>query len=399
MIDSAIVGNISVLIAFVEGLISFFSPCVIPLLPIYLGYLSGNMEEEAFSRKKTIFFTMSFILGIFIALLFLNTSFTVISMFFKSASIWFIRIGGIFIILLGCIQLGLLKIPFFAKTFHLSFNFASRRMSPILAFIMGFTFSFSWTPCIGPALTSILILASNSGSFWVSTLYVMVYAIGFALPFLLISFFAKQVTTYFQKHHKALAVIVKIGGIILILMGAMMFAGKLSVLGSSAVGDEQDVETQEETTNEESTKAPRFALEDQFGNKIKMSSFEGKVVLMNFWATWCPNCEKEIPALQALYEKYKDSEDVAIITLVSPNVGKEQDVAGIMSYIEEHEISFPVLFDSESRAFSQYGISAFPTMFLIDKEQNVYGYIPGMIDQETMQDLIDKALSGKLANE
>ena len=184
--------HIGIWMAFVEGLISFFSPCVLPLLPIYLGYFSGNLEDEKPSRKKTFFFTLSFILGIFVALILLNISITWISSFFHSASVWMMRIGGLLIVFLGLVQLGVFRISFLQKTFHISVNFAGKRMNPVLAFVMGFTFSFSWTPCIGPALASILILASNTGSFFSSLLLIICYAIGFALPFLILGFFAKE---------------------------------------------------------------------------------------------------------------------------------------------------------------------------------------------------------------
>lgn len=401
MFDSSIVGNISILAAFIEGLISFFSPCVIPLLPIYLGYLSGGLEEKKPSRKKTIFFTLAFIAGIFTALLLLNVSITWISSFFTSASVWFMRIGGILIIFLGLVQLGLLKIPFFERTFHINVNFAGKRMNVLLAFVMGFTFSFSWTPCIGPALASILILASSSGSFLTSTLLVIAYAIGFALPFLVISFFSTQVMRFFHTHTSIMNYVVKVGAVILILMGSLMFFGKLGYLGGADIPSAEQKPDSEQKQEDENGKlaAPEVSLQDQYGNTINLADYKGKVIYLNFWGTWCGVCENELPEVQRLYDTYKDSDTVAVVTIVLPNSGKEMDVAGIQNYLKEKEITFPVLFDNTGEVFATFGIRAFPTVFMIDKEYNVFGYLNGGIDYDTMEKIIAQTMEGKLAEE
>lgn len=395
MFDSSVVGNISAVMAFVEGLVSFFSPCVLPLLPIYLGYLTGSLEEEKPSRKKSLLFTMTFILGIFVALILLNISVTWISGFFKDTSVWFMRIGGLLIILLGIIQLGLFKIPALERTLHFNVNLSGKRMNLVLAFMMGFTFSFSWTPCIGPALASILILASSSGSLLTSTFLVVCYAIGFALPFLVISFFSREAIKFFRNHDTLMQVIIKVGAIILIIMGCLMMSGHLSILGGS---DSSNTPT-EEQENTDSTKVPEISLQDQHGNTIHLSDYKGKIVYINFWGTWCGVCESELPAMKQLYETYKDSDEVAILTIVYPNSDREKGVEGIKEYLEEHEIEFPVLFDEEGMVFSQFGIHSFPTLFMIDKDQSVYGYLSGGIDYDTMENIIQQVRDGKKPKE
>lgn len=382
MLDSSVIENISALTALAEGFISFFSPCVIPLLPIYLGYLSGSLEERKPSRKKSMLFTLTFIAGIFVALMLLNISITSIRQFFQSADVWFMRIGGILIILLGLIQLGIFKIPFLERTLHIQYDFNKRRMNLALAFIMGFTFSFSWTPCIGPALASILIMASGSGDFLQSTFLVTCYAIGFSSPFLFISFFAKQAALFFRKHDIWLQVIVKVGAIILIVMGTVMTFGGFRVLGDSAGNQDQDSST------EESAAAIPFSLPDQNGRFVSLSDYEGKILYMNFWGTWCGVCRDEIAAIQALHDKYKDSDEIAVVTIVYPNGGQETDAAGIMEFIDEQNITFPVLFDDKGELFMKYGIYSFPTVFVINKDQTIFGYLSGGIDLATMENIL-----------
>jgi len=395
MIDSSIVENIGAISAFAEGLISFFSPCVIPLLPIYFGYLSGALEDQKPSRKKTLLFTVTFIAGIFIALLLLNVSITWVSGFFKDSGVWFMRIGGILIVVLGLMQLGVLKLPILERTFHFSFDFSQKRMSMVIAFLMGFTFSFSWTPCIGPALAAILIMAGSTGSFLTSAFLVVCYAIGFSLPFLLMSFFSKQAVMFFRKHEMLMQVIVKVGAIILIVMGMLMAFGGLSVLGGGGSSNQTFDQQDSQQENGDSIRAPQFALKDQFDQKISLQDYEGKVVYINFWGTWCPNCREELDDIQKLYDTYHDSGDVAVLTMVYPNGGYETDIAGIKAYIEEHKYTFPVLFDESGTVFSEYGITSFPTLFVIQKDQSIYGYLPGRIDYKTMDEIIQTALTGK----
>ncbi len=392
MLDSSVIENISALTALAEGFISFFSPCVIPLLPIYLGYLSGSLEEEKPSRKKSLLFTVTFIVGIFVALMLLNISITSIRQFFQSADVWFMRIGGILIVLLGLIQLGVFKIPLLERTLHIQYDFNKRRMNLVLAFIMGFTFSFSWTPCIGPALASILIMASGSGDFLQSTFLVSCYAVGFSFPFLIISFFAKQATMFFRKHELWLQAIVKVGAIILIVMGIVMSFGGFRVMSGGSANEDQ--------SQEDSAAAVPFTLNDQNGQFVSLSDFKGKILYMNFWGTWCGVCRDEIEAIQALHDKYKDSEEIAVITIVYPNGGQETDTAGILEFIDEHQITFPVLFDESGELFMKYGIYSFPTVFVINKDQTVFGYLSGGIDLATMENILKqvKESEGKPEN-
>ncbi len=390
MFDGSIAENISVITAFVEGLISFFSPCVLPLLPIYLGYLSGGLEDHKPSTRKTIGFTLTFIAGIFTSLLLLNLSMTGISAFFKEAGVWFMRLGGILIVILGVVQLGILKIPLLERTFHIQYDFADKHMSMPIAFMMGFTFAFSWTPCISPTLASILIMASAFDSLWMSLLLIIVYAIGFSLPFLVLSCFAKPAVNFFRTHDTLMQVIVKVGAVILIIMGVVMGMGGLSAMGGTGGSAYES-----EPSNDDNTAAIPFALKDQNGQEVSLSDYAGKIVYINFWGTWCPVCKQEIGDMQKLYDTYAQSDEVQVLTLVYPNNNREGSVDEIKAFIQENNITFPVLFDEEGSLFAQYGISAYPTVFVIDKNQNIYGYLSGGISYETMENILEQVRNDK----
>lgn len=388
MFDSSIAENISMVTAFIEGLISFFSPCVLPLLPIYLGYLSGELEDQKPSLRKTVGFTLIFIIGIFSALLLLNLSVTGISTFFKGAGIWFMRLGGLFIVVLGIVQLGVLKIPLLERTFHIQYDFAGRHMSMPIAFFMGFTFAFSWTPCISPALASILIMASALDSLGSSLALICAYAIGFALPFLGLSCFARPTVMFFRSHDTLMQVIVKVGAVILIIMGVVMGMGGLSVMGSgNTAAGKNDPEAGATMA------AAPFTLRDQNDQEVSLTDYAGKIVYLNFWGTWCAVCQQELNDLQKLYDTYADSDEVQVLTLVYPNGGQEGSAEDIKAFIQENHITFPVLFDEEGTQFAQYNITAFPTVIVIDKNQNVYGYLSGGISYETMEKILEQVRS------
>lgn len=229
-----LVDNISFLLVFVEGFLSFFSPCVIPLIPLYISYLAGNGKivnpdgTITYIRKKVLLNTFFFVLGISITFFLLGFSFSTLGTFFNSNKLLFSRIGGIIIIIFGLIQLGIINLDFLKgeKKFHLEFK--QDKMNPIIALIMGFTFSFAWTPCVGPALSSVLILASSAKNAFLGNMLVMIYAIGFIIPFLILGLFTTEALNFFKKNKKFLKYTIKVGGIILVIIGIMTFTGSFS---------------------------------------------------------------------------------------------------------------------------------------------------------------------------
>jgi len=227
----SVVNNISFILVFLEGFLSFFSPCVIPLIPVYISYLAGNGKKiEAdgtitYERKKVLLNTLFFIAGISSTFFILGLSFSTLGMFFNNSKILFTRIGGIIIILLGLIQVGLLNINFLKieKKIHIEIN--KDKLNPIIAFVMGFTFSFAWTPCVGPALSSVLILASSASSAYNGNMLVLVYAVGFVLPFIALGLFTTKILNFFKEYRNLMKYTIKIGGIILIIIGVLTFTG------------------------------------------------------------------------------------------------------------------------------------------------------------------------------
>lgn len=237
--------SVSALTVFVQGLLSFFSPCVLPLLPIYMGYLSGGTsgrDKEGrliYHRGRVALNTFFFVLGISFALFLLGFGITAASSFFVKYKRVFSIVGGVIVILFGLYQLGVFgESAVLSRERKIPFAVSKAAVSPLTAVIMGFTFSFSWTPCIGPTLTSVLAMAASSSSSSKGFLLIGVYTLGFVIPFLCVGLFTASLLDFFKKHRSFMKYTVKIGGVIMIIMGVLMITGlldKLSVYISNIV--------------------------------------------------------------------------------------------------------------------------------------------------------------------
>ena len=402
--------HISILMVFMEGVLSFLSPCVLQLLPVYMGYLIGSDVNNKQIRKKrfVIFFTLSFIFGIFTAILLMNISITLISSFFRDHMSVFIKVGGILIIVLGLFQLGFFKSNFLGKTRRLPFTL-KKEMNLLLAFLMGFTFSFAWTPCIGPALSSILLLANSSQNLWMSNFLMVIYALGLTIPFLLIGIFTDSILNWLSNHKSIMNYTVKLGAIILIFFGVSMVSGKMNFISNymtqssnnAMIKDKNEDKKEDggenkDEKNSEQEKAllqqlGSYELKDQHDKIIKLEDYKGKVVFLNFWATWCPPCRGELPNIQKLYEKYRSDKHVAILTIVYPG-GQEKGKSDLKEFISDNALTVPVLFD-DGFIYSTFGIGSMPTTFMLDKEGKPYGYIEGALTMEMMENMILKTLN------
>lgn len=383
--------HISLALVFVEGLVSFLSPCVLPIIPIYMGYLAGNSNEKRNSNKKVLLFTISFIFGILLAIFLMNASINLLQSFLKEHMTLFVRIGGILIVLLGIYQLGFIKINFLQRTFRFSLK-TDNKMNVMVAFIMGFTFSFAWTPCIGPALSSILLLAASSGDFWYSNFLMIIYAFGFTLPFLVLGLFTNKALNWLNSHSDIVKYTTKIGAVILIIFGLMMFSGKLNTISNYMSPSQGQVSTNQAENSDDSVNYGN-ALLNQDDEPISLADYHGKVVFLNFWATWCPPCQREMPEIQKLSEKYQNSEDIAILTVVMPG-GQEMDAAGIKKFLKEKGFTMPVIFD-DGRLSSSFQITSLPTTYMFDRDGNVYGSVVGQLSSDMMENIIDRTLKGK----
>lgn len=235
--------SISAVTVFVQGLLSFFSPCVLPLLPVYIGYLSGGTAvwnedgSVACDRKKVLVNTVFFVLGISFAFFLLGLGMSLVGVFLRQHQTLFAAVGGGIVILFGLYQLGIFGTSrFLSRERRLHLRLDKAAVSPLTALLMGFSFSFAWTPCVGPALSTVLLMAASASSAAGGFLLVGVYTLGFALPFLAVGVFAASLLALFRRHSGILRYTVKIGGVVMILMGILMITGQMNRLSILAAG-------------------------------------------------------------------------------------------------------------------------------------------------------------------
>lgn len=407
--------SVSLVTVFVQGILSFFSPCVLPLLPLYLGYLSGSMGDAQgaqTSRAKTLVNTLFFVIGISAAFFLLALGMTALGQALHQYQKIIIQVGGILIIAFGLFQLGVFRPMALEQDRRIRFPLQKLAMSPLVALVFGFTFSFAWTPCVGPALASVLLMAGSADTALQGFALIGLYTLGFVLPFLAVALFAGGLLKLFQKHRNVVRYTVKVGGALLVVIGLLMVTGWMDTLSGSLAGSDpqatptvQVTQQPEVTGTPEATDAPEesqapipaldFTLTDQFGNTHTLDQYKGKTILLNFWATWCGPCRSEMPDLQAVYEDYGNNEkDLVVLGVAAPNLGQEGSAEDISAFLEENGYTYPTLMNEDASLFYSYGISSFPTTFMIDKNGNVYGYIMGAQSREVFDDIIQQTMDG-----
>ncbi|HJA31125.1 MAG: cytochrome C biogenesis protein [Clostridiales bacterium] len=424
--------SVPALTVFFQGLLSFFSPCVLPIVPLYISYFSGGAKTVDadgtihYPRGRVLLNTLFFVLGISAAFFLLGFGFTALGQFFSDNRAWFARISGIIMILFGLYQLGVFgRSGKLEQEHRLPLRLDRLAMGPLPALLLGFTFSFAWTPCVGPVLGSVLLMAGSTGAAGKAFLLIGVYTLGFVLPFLAVGLFTGTVLDFFKKHNSVVRYTVKIGAVLLILMGIMTLTGfmngltsYLSNFGAAGGGAQQTVEAEtgdpvsgasesgasepdtaeSESADADAIPAPDFTLIDQFGNQHTLSDYQGKTVFLNFWATWCGPCRSEMPEIQQLYEDYGSNEgDLIVLGVAAPNVGQEGSEEDIAAFLEENGYTFPVVMDYFGAFSNQYGIRAYPTTFMIDEDGNVFGYVESALTKEMMESIVEQTMTGQRA--
>lgn len=229
--------NVSFLAAFTGGLISFISPCVLPLIPGYLSFITGltleelqRKEDKLETLKKTSLNTLFFILGFSLIFILLGASATFLGKFLISKISIFNKIAGIIIFIFGFHLIGIYRIPWldYEKRFHSR----KRGVGLLGSFLIGLAFAFGWSPCIGPILAGILVLASNQETVVQGMGLLLAYSLGLGIPFMITGIGFNLFLEFFSKIKKHFRTIEAISGVFLMAIGVLVFFNAMGYISS-----------------------------------------------------------------------------------------------------------------------------------------------------------------------
>lgn len=211
---------------FLEGIITFISPCILPLLPLYISYFMGGNEENVKSKYKALVNSLGFVLGFTIIFTLLGTIAGTFGSFIKEQSVIINIVGGFIVVLFGTNYMGLFKIPFLER--NLKIKAEVKTLKFISSILFGMIFAIGWTPCVGTFLGAALMIAINSQDILKGTIMLLIYSIGLGIPFVICAVLIDKLKETFNFIKRNYKVINKISGIILVVIGISIMTGYLN---------------------------------------------------------------------------------------------------------------------------------------------------------------------------
>ena len=376
---------------FLEGLLSFFSPCVLPLVPLYIGYLTSGIDtnlSKAKARIQTTVRTLFFVLGISTVFFLAGLGSSALRYFFQKNTIFFSIIGGFLLILFGLFSLGIIDIPFLQRE-HRIVSFKQNKNGIIRSYLLGFFFSFAWSPCVGPLLASAILKSASAESTLIGWIYIGCYTLGFIIIFILLGLFTEEVLMLLKKNTNIVRYTKIIGGIVVLCMGIYMLNTGFTSIKALENKTSDNTTVVENSNDENLTDIEKysFTLKDNKGNDVTLSEYKGKTVVLNFFATWCTYCKMELPSLE---EINSTRDDIVIFLVATPDIGNEGSKEYIESFMEENGYSMTVLYDETGEVVSKYNVSGLPTSFFFKPDGSVLGYVPGYVEESNLIGILEE---------
>src|ERR1051325_4220500 len=379
---------LNITISFAAGILSFLSPCVLPLVPGYISLMSGvsidNLKEGVSSRRAVIINSLAFNAGLSVIFLVLGTTAGLVGAA-TTSNPWVRIIGGLVIIAFGLQLIGLLKISALYRDTRFFSDDKPRGMFGSAA--LGIAFAAGWTPCIGPILGGIIGLAATSGGWRRGLVLSAFYSAGLAVPFLITGLGINQFLSFYRGFRKHLHKVEILAGAILIAVGLLIMSGRATLLTSGTLTaylpnlesrlklkqPEAPPPTATAASNYEPV--PDVEFQTLAGKPFHLKELQGRVVLLNFWATYCIPCREEIPALHALQHELQ-SQGLKIV-----GASLDDTAEAVNAYQEAvTKFEYPVLIGG-SDAKVKYAQSVLPTTYLIDRQGRIRQKIIGARDK------------------
>ena len=392
--------DVSPLVALVAGFLSFLSPCVLPLVPGYVSLMSGVSVErlkegDSQATRAVVLNAVIFILGFSLVFIAMGASASAVGSFLNEYRSILYKIAGVIIILFGVFLLGLLKIPALYREKRYQGEVGRGKAS---TFLLGLAFAFGWTPCIGPILGALLVLAATKETVTEGVLLLTVYSLGLGIPFFLTALGLNKFLSFYKGFRRYLHWVERFAGVLLVVVGLLVFTNQLTwlasyftffnrfnlempLVASSKAGGERRLMGERQA-------APDVPLERADGSSLRLSELRGKVVVVNFWASWCLPCRLEIPYFNKTYQEYRGRgvEFVAI----SVDAGGWGDV---QAFVKETPIEYEVVLDKDQVAAEAFGgLAGLPVTIFIDRQGRVaYKHI-GITDIDALRGNIEALL-------
>jgi len=225
------VTDVGIAIAFTAGLLSFLSPCVLPLVPSYLTFVTGMSLEDlqvGVNRKATFIHSLLFVAGFSMIFILLGASASFLGQFFRQYELWIARVGGLIIIVLGLHMAGVFRLAPLMREKRMHLN--DKPAGYVGTVGVGMAFGAGWTPCIGPVLGAILTYGFSQDTMWAGVGLLTVYSAGLAIPFLVASLALDRFLHVFKRFRTWIPIIEKGSGVLLILLGLLLMTGTFTIL-------------------------------------------------------------------------------------------------------------------------------------------------------------------------
>jgi cytochrome c-type biogenesis protein len=455
------------LFVFAAGLGSFLSPCVLPLVPGYLSMLSGvgvdKLREGEAETSKLFSSALAFVIGLSVVFITMGATASAVGQFLLKHRDLLAPIAGALIILFGLHLIGwLIKLRVGTGLFvgfvfiaaGLAFQFRGTQDAAIKpihfyaaslifilgppmsrwlnrdvhmrdvggknpgivsGFLLGFAFALGWTPCIGPILTTVLAIAASRGSVRDGVILLTLYSAGLSIPFLLTAVGVARFMKFYQKFRKHLHTVEVCSGVLLLIIGGLIFGNGLTLISSHISGYSAETFIERmmpsgvskwlkdngnptgATQSASLPPAPDVTFKDLTGKGVLLSSYKGQVVLLNFWGTWCEPCQHEIPLLIDIQNKYAskgftlvgaatNDEDATVDKFIHTS---EFSVGG-----QEMKMNYPVVMNSDDNVAKFGGILGMPTTYLITRDGKIAKRYIGSLDQNETQ--LEKDIESQL---
>lgn len=388
----------NILIAFAGGLLSFLSPCVLPLVPGYISLMSGvsidHLRDQGVSgsRRAVILNSLAFNAGLSVIFLALGGTAGLVGAAIIN-NIWVRVIGGLVIIVFGLHLIGLLKIKYLYRDTR---QFSSEKPRGMLGSVtLGIAFAAGWTPCIGPILGGIIGLAATSGGWKGGLLLSAFYSAGLSVPFLVTGLGINQFLSFYSKFRRHLHKVEVVSGVILILIGGLVMSNRVTLLSSSWLASvlpnlESKLHLRGNAPppaqqNQTYTAAPDVQFTKLDGSPFRLQDLRGRVVVLNFWATWCIPCRSEIPSLSAM-QKDLEAQGLSIV-----GVSYDDTADLIQQFQKDIPQSYQIVLGGREVG-SQLPASPLPTTYIIDRQGRIRDKLIGERTRAAFESIIKPLL-------